>query len=207
MTSGDKAVLQVKAAQPGHLHPGDKARCVVDLLGLKISSDQNAAVAGLPSGYLQKVIGSRPVKRIGAKSFGPILGLLGVRLLMIVDAEACERYGKRLRTRAESLVRDKAWHVVLTRKFLQKAGRKGGLARTENLTPAEAAQGSVPARPHTGSKVYSARHRIAETPVPQGLLALVCSRRARLFAETPVPLRFPYVCSGRTPRTARRSTW
>ena len=123
---------------------------------LKISSDQNAAVAGLPSGYLQKVIGSRPVKKIGAKSFGPILGLLGVRLLMIVDAEACERYGKRLRTRTESLVRDKAWHVVLTRKFLQKAGRKGGLARTENLTPAEAAQGSVPARPHTALK-FTAR--------------------------------------------------
>ena len=35
MTSGDKAVLQVKAAQPGHLYPGDKARCVVDLLGFE----------------------------------------------------------------------------------------------------------------------------------------------------------------------------
>src|SRR4029077_12651702 len=32
VTSGDKAVLQVKATQPWHLHIGDKARCVVDLL-------------------------------------------------------------------------------------------------------------------------------------------------------------------------------
>jgi hypothetical protein len=35
MTSGDKAVLQVNAAQPRHLHIGDKARCVVNLLGFK----------------------------------------------------------------------------------------------------------------------------------------------------------------------------
>src|SRR4029077_10766577 len=35
VTSRDKAVLQVKAAQPGHLYPGDKARCVVELLGFE----------------------------------------------------------------------------------------------------------------------------------------------------------------------------
>ena len=35
MTSGDKVVLQVKAAQPRHLHIGDKARCVVNLLGFE----------------------------------------------------------------------------------------------------------------------------------------------------------------------------
>jgi hypothetical protein len=35
VTSGDKVVLQVKAAQPRHLHIGDKARCVVNLLGFK----------------------------------------------------------------------------------------------------------------------------------------------------------------------------
>src|SRR5438552_1844839 len=35
VTSGDKAVLQVNAVQPRHLHIGDKARCVVNLLGFE----------------------------------------------------------------------------------------------------------------------------------------------------------------------------
>ena len=35
MTSGDQPVLQIQAAQPRHLHIGDEARCVVDLLGIE----------------------------------------------------------------------------------------------------------------------------------------------------------------------------
>ena len=32
MASGDQPVLQINAAQPRHLHIGNEARCVVDLL-------------------------------------------------------------------------------------------------------------------------------------------------------------------------------
>lgn len=46
--------------------------------GLAISAEANTEIAGLSDRYLQKIVGSRPVKRIGVKSFGPILGLLGV---------------------------------------------------------------------------------------------------------------------------------
>ena len=35
MTAGDQPVLQIQAAQPRHLHIGDEARCVVDLLGVE----------------------------------------------------------------------------------------------------------------------------------------------------------------------------
>ena len=35
VTPGDKVVLQVNAGQSRHLHIGDKARCVVNLLGFK----------------------------------------------------------------------------------------------------------------------------------------------------------------------------
>ena len=35
MASGDQLVLQVKTAQSRHLHIGDEARCVAELLGIE----------------------------------------------------------------------------------------------------------------------------------------------------------------------------
>jgi hypothetical protein len=80
--------------------------------GLAISAEANTEIAGLSDRYLQKIVGSRPVKRIGVKSFGPILGLLGVRLVMVEDEQAqkrlqmlAEKYGRQLKIREANLVR------------------------------------------------------------------------------------------------------
>lgn len=58
---------------------------------IALSSEDTRDVAGLASRYLRELIGANPIRRIGAISLGPVLAILGVRLAMIVDADALER--------------------------------------------------------------------------------------------------------------------
>lgn len=109
---------------------------------LAISAEANTEIAGLSDRYLQKIVGSRPVKRIGVKSFGPILGLLGVRLVMVEDEQAqkrlqmlAEKYGRQLKIREANLVRAAAAQFTVTYQFLSKIGRKGALVTNGRLTP------------------------------------------------------------------------
>ncbi len=57
---------------------------------IALSGEAVAEVAGLPRGYLQKILSPLPksradVRRIGIASLGPVLGVLGVKLLMVED--------------------------------------------------------------------------------------------------------------------------
>jgi hypothetical protein len=92
---------------------------------LQIHGTRFDEFAGLPCGYLSKLIGKSPVRRIGMQSFAPLLAGLGLRLLVIEDQDATERL-KRLPPRNQSYVRSVAVHGHLTTRFLQKIGRKGG---------------------------------------------------------------------------------
>jgi hypothetical protein len=92
---------------------------------LQIHGERFDEFAGLPEGYLSKLIGPHPVRRIGLQSFQPLLAGLGLRLLVIEDQAATERL-KRLAPRNQSYVRTVAVHGHLTTRFLQKIGRKGG---------------------------------------------------------------------------------
>ena len=112
--------------------------------GITLSSDTNHSIAGLAARYIPKLIGSNPIRNIGAASLGPLCGLFCVRLVMVEDAEAqkrlemlAERYGKSVETRVDFQVRDRAWHMVKTWRFLQKIGRKGGLARAAKMSPTQ----------------------------------------------------------------------
>ena len=58
---------------------------------LQINGERFDEFAGLPRGYLSKLIGARPVRRLGMTSFAPVLAGLGLRLLVIEDQEATER--------------------------------------------------------------------------------------------------------------------
>ena len=93
---------------------------------LRINGERFDEFAGLPRGYLSKLIGARPVRRLGMTSFAPVLAGLGLRLLVIEDSAATERLRNRLPPRNESYVRSGAVHVTLTDRFLRKIGRKGG---------------------------------------------------------------------------------
>ena len=102
---------------------------------LQICGERFDEFAGLPRGYLSKLVGAHPTRKLGMQSFAPVLCGLGLRLLVIEDHEATERLRNRLPPRNGSYVRSAAWQVTLTRRFLQKIGRLGGKANMAKLTP------------------------------------------------------------------------
>jgi hypothetical protein len=62
-------------------------------------------VSGLQSGYAAKLLANPPIKSFGAVSLGPMLGALGVSLVMVEDVEALARVATRLDERNSSQVR------------------------------------------------------------------------------------------------------
>jgi hypothetical protein len=99
-----------------------------------INGERFDEFAGLPKGYLSKLIGARPVRRIGLTSMGPLFDALGIRCVMIENPVALARLKSRLKPRNPSFVRS-GLRIVLTNRFLQSNGRKGGQARWQQLTP------------------------------------------------------------------------
>jgi hypothetical protein len=53
-------------------------------------------VSGLSHGYSAKLLSSNPVKCLGLVSFGAILGALGLKIVVVEDAEQLERVQHRL---------------------------------------------------------------------------------------------------------------
>ena len=93
--------------------------------------------AGLPDGYLSKLIGERPVRRIGMTSMGPVLAGLGLRCLFVEDPEGTKRLKSRLKPRNPSFVRimPAAAGILFTARMLKRIRRMGGRARMARLTP------------------------------------------------------------------------
>jgi hypothetical protein len=104
---------------------------------LQLSGERFDEYAGLPKGYMSKLFGARPVRRLGMCSFAPVVAGLGLRCLFIVDEEAERRLRQRLPPRNQSYVRADATHVTLTFRFMQKIGRLGARARVDNSTKAQ----------------------------------------------------------------------
>jgi len=100
---------------------------------ITVGGEDTSEVSGLPIGYVQKLIGPRPVRRIGMTSFGPILGVLGLKLIAVEDTEAVKRIGSRLKKRNENLVRAGCLEFKLTNRHMRKIRRDGGNARMEKL--------------------------------------------------------------------------
>jgi hypothetical protein len=93
---------------------------------LQINGERFDEYAGLPRGYLSKLVGARPIRRLGMTSFEPVLAGLGLRCLLVVDEEATRRLKEHLPPRNQSYVRSVAVHGHLTTRFLKKIGAKGG---------------------------------------------------------------------------------
>src|SRR6516165_11042366 len=85
--------------------------------------------AGLPIGYLSKLIGPNPIRRIGMTSFEPLMTALGLRCLFVEDEAATQRLKNKLPPRNPSYVRGGVTHLALTARFMQKIGHKGAQAR------------------------------------------------------------------------------
>jgi hypothetical protein len=84
-----------------------------------------------------------PRRRFGAISLAPILGTLGLKLVVVEDEKAMQRFTSKLEKRQESCVHNAgmqsaAVHVALSRRFIQQIGRKGGLNSRKYMSPREA---------------------------------------------------------------------
>ena len=100
---------------------------------LALNGERFDEYAGLPRGYLSKLVGAKPTRRLGMVSFQPVLAGLGLRCLFVVDEEAERRLKERCQPRNSSYVRA-APSIVLTVRFFQRIGRKGAQARVDNST-------------------------------------------------------------------------
>jgi hypothetical protein len=103
---------------------------------LQINGERFDEYAGLPRGYLSKLVGVRPQRRLGMQSWQPVLAGLALRCLFVVDEEAERRLKERLPPRNQSYVRVTP-SIVFTVRFFQRIGRKGAQARVDNSTKAQ----------------------------------------------------------------------
>jgi hypothetical protein len=104
---------------------------------LQINGERFDEFAGLPRGYLSKLIGARPIRRLGMISFAPVLAGLGLRCLFVEDPEGTARLKNQVKPRNSSYVRAMPADacMVLTPRMLQRIRRLGGKARMAQLTP------------------------------------------------------------------------
>jgi hypothetical protein len=100
-------------------------------LHINRSSDETAKLSGLPDKYMAKLLGPRPVRRIGSKTLGAVLGVLQLKLIAVEDAEAMRLYGKRVDKRDDRLVRSEIVTQEFSRRYMQKIGRNGGNKRLD----------------------------------------------------------------------------
>jgi hypothetical protein len=93
---------------------------------IAITSDNVAAVSGLPSFYVAKLLSAHPVRRVGMISLGPLLAVLSLKIILTEDKEALAKFGPQLGSRNESCAHDNAViHFAFTRRHMQKLGQKG----------------------------------------------------------------------------------
>lgn len=129
-------------------------------LKIAIGSADAAALAGLPDRYLSKLLGpvsataGKNTRRIGIISLGPILGLLGAKLILVEDVEALEHVRNRLVPRNESQMRVKSVHIEIGASTIRKARLKGGQNSRKYMSPKKAsALARKAARARWGRKV------------------------------------------------------
>jgi hypothetical protein len=104
---------------------------------LDVCGERFDEFAGLPRGYLSKLIGVRPVRGIGKTSMQPVLCGLGLKGQFVEDPVGTARLKNRITPRNNSFSRTVYTLWALTdRKWaqIQKLGRK---ARWKKLTKAE----------------------------------------------------------------------
>jgi hypothetical protein len=87
-------------------------------------------MANLPSYYIGKLLSVNPVRRVGMISLGPLLGVLGMKLIAVPDDAAVARYSGKLPERNESRVHNGvAIRLIFSRRHMQKIGLKGAEVR------------------------------------------------------------------------------
>jgi hypothetical protein len=100
-------------------------------------------LAGLPQKYSRKLLSPAPAKGLGPKSMGPLLGALGLKIIVAVDQEQFDRIKHRWNKRSKYTPKDfgkrnAVVHFSLSRRFMQANGRKGGPRSRSKMSREEA---------------------------------------------------------------------
>jgi hypothetical protein len=122
---GDEPPQRVLATFNSYAGMLDALRARVTELG--INGERFDEFAGLPTGYLSKLIGVAPVRRLGLSSFQAVMAGLGLRCQFVEDPEGTERLKSRVKPRNNSYPRTVyTLHTLTDRKWsrIQKLGRK-----------------------------------------------------------------------------------
>jgi hypothetical protein len=94
-----------------------------------LSCERLDEIAGLPKGLSSKVLSPNSERKITLQNLTWILAGLGVRCQLVDDADLLRQINGRLVARNPGVVRNGAVHIVLSRRFFSKIGRKGAAAR------------------------------------------------------------------------------
>ena len=100
---------------------------------LEVNGERFDEFAGLPKGYLSKLIGVRPVRRIAMQSMGPLFSALGIYCSVLEDAGATARLRARLLPRNNSYQRATYTLRVVTNRQWARIQKLGRAARWRRL--------------------------------------------------------------------------
>jgi hypothetical protein len=113
---------------------------------IAMSSAAVADVAGVANYYFPKLLQANPVRRVGINSLGPLLAVLGLKMILVEDIEAVNRYGPRIPVTNQSCTRvltvraGRGKQQLVSVKLLRKIAPLGGAARSRSLSPAQRSQ-------------------------------------------------------------------
>ena len=107
---------------------------------LNVSRTTLDEAAGFTPGHASKLLAPRPLKKLGAVTLGLMLQVMGLKLVVVEDVEALERISAKLIPREVpanvlSLSWGRAKHLLVSKRWVKKNGRKGGKQRAKNLWP------------------------------------------------------------------------
>ena len=101
---------------------------------LAINGERFDEFAGLPRGYLSKLVGANPIRSIGRTSMGPVFGALGIRCIIVEDEAATARLKSRLQPRNNSFSRVTCTSLIITNRQWRKIQKIGRQTRWKRLT-------------------------------------------------------------------------
>jgi hypothetical protein len=113
---------------------------------IAMSSAAVADVAGVANYYFPKLLQANPVRRVGIRSLGPLLAVLGLKMILVEDIEAVNRYGPRIPVSNESCARmltvkaGRGKQQLVSVRLLRRIAPLGAAARNRALSPARRRQ-------------------------------------------------------------------
>lgn len=110
-------------------------------LEISLSSPSAAEITGLHKDHLPKLMSEKSGRCFTPLTLGPLLGLLGMRIVLVEDSKALARLSRRLKKRSmeggAAHMRGGALHISFSKERLRENGKLGGKKRWEGIRKKE----------------------------------------------------------------------